>query len=95
MSDFSRTYQPWEKDFSEGLYLAGAECMLEAEAPAGWTKWTIPGFVYISVEKEDGSTFGKALDYLKENGMTLAGAVQEFNCPVTGREYLYFPVNRL
>ncbi len=61
MSDFSRTFQPWEKDFSEGLYLAGAECEPEAEVPDGWTKWIVPGFTYISVEKEDGSTFGKAL----------------------------------
>ena len=30
---------------------------------------------------------------LKRRG--LAGAVQEYTCPKTGKEYLYFPVRRL
>ena len=37
MSDFSRSYQPWEENFSKGLYLAGVECLDEAQAPEGWT----------------------------------------------------------
>ena len=32
MSDFSRSYQPWEENFSKGLYLAGVECLDEAQA---------------------------------------------------------------
>lgn len=35
MSDFSRSFHPWE-DFSKGLYLAGVECSDDAEAPDGW-----------------------------------------------------------
>ena len=27
MSDFSHSYHPWENQFSEGLYLAGVECL--------------------------------------------------------------------
>ena len=33
MSDLTRSFQPWD-DFNKGLYLAGAECMEGAEAPA-------------------------------------------------------------
>lgn len=33
MSDFSRLYKPWEDNFSKGLYLAGVECIDDAEAP--------------------------------------------------------------
>lgn len=51
MSDFSRTFNPWE-DFSRGLYLAGVECELDAEAPDGWTKWIVPGYEYISAACE-------------------------------------------
>lgn len=35
MSDFSRSFQPWEEGFRKGLYLAGVECVDRAEAP-GW-----------------------------------------------------------
>ena len=44
MSDLSRSFQPWEDNFTEGLYLAGVECNDDAEAPTGWTKWTVPGY---------------------------------------------------
>ena len=49
MSDFSHSFHPWE-DFSKGLYLAGVECYDSAEAPSGWTKWTVPGYEYICAE---------------------------------------------
>ena len=35
MSDFSMNFLPWEADFSKGLYLAGVECMDNAEAATG------------------------------------------------------------
>ena len=50
MSDFSRSFQPWEEGFTQGLYLAGAECVDNAQPPAGWTKWIIPGYEYLRVE---------------------------------------------
>lgn len=95
MSDFSRSFRPWEENFSCGLYLAGVECEDTAPAPEGWTKWTIPGYEYIYVEYEGGDTFPKTLAYLAENQMTLAGAVHDFTCPETGKNYMFFPIRKL
>ena len=49
MTDFSRSFQPWEDGFRKGLYLAGIECPEDAQSPEGWTKWTVPGFAYLRV----------------------------------------------
>lgn len=95
MSDFSRSFKPWEDGFSRGLYLAGVECADDAEAPEGWTKWVIPGFEYVYAECEDGDTFPKMIDYLTANHMALAGAVHDFTCPRTGKQYMFFPIRRL
>ena len=94
MSDFSRSFHPWE-DFSKGLYLAGVECNEDAEAPDGWTKWMVPGYEYIYVECENESTFAKTIKYLEENDMPLVGAVHDFVCPQTGKNYMFFPVRKL
>ena len=94
MSDFTRSFQPWE-DFSRGLYLAGVECRDDAEAPDGWTKWTVPGYEYIYVECEDDNTFSDVINYMEENYIPLAGAVHDFICPQTGKNYMFFPVRRL
>lgn len=95
MSDFSHSFMPWENNFSQGLYLAGVECDNAAEAPEGWTKWVIPGYEYIYVENEGNDTFGKVIQYLEENNIPLAGAVHDFNCPETGKGYMFFPIRRL
>ncbi len=92
MSDFSRLFNPWEDNFNKGLYLAGVECEDNAEAPKGWTKWRIPGYEYIYVECENENTFSEVLDYMKANNITLAGAVHDFTCPETGKNYMFFPV---
>lgn len=92
MSDLSRSFKPWEDNFTKGLYLAGVEVSDDAKAPEGWTKWTIPAYEYIYVKNENSSTFIEVLKYLKENEISLAGAVQEFNCPETGQGYLFFPI---
>ena len=94
MTDFSRAFRPWEDGFRQGLYLAGVECADQAEAPAGWTKWTIPGYEYLAVENRAGA-FGETLGRLGEQGLSLAGAVHEYTDPATGKEYLYFPIRRL
>lgn len=94
MSDFSRSFRIWE-NFREGLYLAGAECKDDAKAPGGWTKWVIPGYEYIYVERENDNTFSEVLEYLKENDITLAGAVHDFICPQTGKDYMFFPIRKL
>ena len=96
MSDFSVAFQPWENGFSEGLYLAGAEVRDDAEAPEGWTKWTVPGFVYLKVRCDAPDIFPQMLRYLEENGLTLAGAVQDFNDPAeNGQGYMIFPIEKL
>ena len=95
MSDFSRSFLPWEDGFSKGLYLAGVECVDAAEAPVGWVKWIIPGYEYIYVENEGGDTFSQMIQYLRDNDITLVGAVQEFNCPESGKSYLFFPIRKL
>ena len=94
MSDFSRSFNPWE-DFNKGLYLAGVECNDEAEAPCGWTKWIIPGYEYIYVECENDDTFPKVIEYMKDNDIPLVGAVHDFTCPQTGKNYMFFPIRRI
>ena len=95
MSDCSRSFQPWEDNFRRGLYLAGVECLDDAEAPDGWTKWTVPGYEYLCAECTDGDTFSAVLDYMKQNGIPLVGAVHDFTCPADGKQYLYFPIRKL
>ena len=95
MSDFSHSYKPWEDNFSKGLYLAGVECVDEAEAPEGWTKWTIPSFEYIYVEIENENTFAEVLSYMDENNIPLVGAVHDFTCPVSGKNYMFFPIRNI
>ena len=94
MSDFSRSFQPWE-GFQKGLYLAGVECNEDAEAPDGWTKWVIPGYEYIYVERENDNTFSEVIQYMKGNGIALVGAVHDFTCPQTGKGYMFFPIRKL
>lgn len=92
MSDPSRSFKPWEDGFTKGLYLAGVECRDDAQAPEGWTKWTIPAYEYLYVENEGGDTFPRMIEYLKQNNLTLAGAAHDFNCPITGKGYIFFPI---
>lgn len=95
MSDVSRSFMPWEEGFTKGLYLAGVECDAEAEAPEGWAKWMVPGYEYLRVAVEGEDTFPKMIAYLQENNLPLAGAVHDFTCPATGKNYMYFPVRKL
>ena len=95
MTDCSRSFRPWEDGFSRGLYLAGVECEDDALAPPGWTKWTVPGFQYFRAECSSPDLFSNMLEYLREQGLELAGAVQDFTDPVTGRNYMLFPIGRL
>lgn len=95
MSDFSRSFRPWENNFTKGLYLAGVECVDGANAPEGWAKWTIPSYEYLCVEVESESTFADTLDYMTANGIPLVGAVHDFTCPSSGKNYMFFPVRKL
>ena len=95
MTDFSRTFQPWEDGFSKGLYLAGVECPDDAQPPEGWSKWTIPCFEYLRVMCDHETVFPEMIDYLRVHDMTLSGAVHDFTCPQTGTNYMYFPIRKL
>ena len=95
MSDYSHSYKPWEDSFSKGSYLAGVECVDDAEAPEGWTKWTIPGHEYLCAEVESGSTFSDVLDYMNTNSIALVGAVHDFTCPLNGKNYMLFPIRTI
>ena len=95
MSDFSHSYKPWEDNFSKGLYLAGVECVDDAEAPQTWTKWTVPGFEYICAEVENENTFAEVLNYMDENNIALVGAIQDFTCPTDGKNYMLFPIKKI
>lgn len=95
MSDLSGSFLPWEDNFTRGLYLAGVECPADAQPPDGWVKWVIPGFDYLRVECGNGNTFPDMLAYLNANGFSLAGAVQDFTCPATGKNFMLFPIRKL
>lgn len=95
MSDPERRFDPWTNDFQDGLYLAGVQCPMDAQAPEGWVKWVLPGYDYLYVENEGPDTFRAALAALKAQGHTLAGAVHDFTCPKTGKPYCFFPIRRL
>ena len=96
MSDMQMRFEPWEDNFSKGLYLAGVEAKDDAVAPEGWTKWTIPGYEYLHVKVEGGTTFLEMLAHLEKHGLQLVGAVQDHIVPKeSGQAYMCFPVRRL
>lgn len=94
MSDLQRTFMPWNH-FKEGLYLAGVECEDDAEAPVGWTKWIIPGYEFLYVQYEDENTFSQTMEYMQKKNIPLVGAAQDFTCPQTGENYIFFPIRML
>jgi len=95
MTDMSGSFAPWEDGFSRGRYLAGVECAADAQPPEGWTRWTVPGFEYLRVSCDGSDVFTAMLAHIEENGLSLAGAVQDFTCPQTGESFMLFPVRRL
>jgi len=92
MTDFSRTYKPWEDNFSKGLYLAGVQVGHETSVPENWVKWTLPSFEYIYIEHENDNTISQVLKTMEEHKIPLAGAIQEFTCPREMKSYLFFPI---
>ena len=95
MSDPSRAFMPWTNNFSDGLYLAGAECVDGAEPPPGWTKWGVPAFEYLKIECEGPDSFRRSMEYLAGHGLSLAGAVHDFTDPHTGKNYHMIPIRRI
>lgn len=95
MSDYNRNFQPWEDNFSKGLYLAGVECADDAEAPEGWVKWTVPGYEYLCTEVAEENTFSQMLEYMNRHNIALVGAVHDFICPLSRKNYMFFPIRKL
>lgn len=96
MTDFSRSFLPWQDNFAKGYYLAGIEVPDDAEAPEGWTKWTMPATEYLYVKDSSMNTFSDTIQYMKEHQLQLVGAVYDYNSPKEqGQAYLYFPIKRL
>ena len=95
MTDMSRSFQPWEDDFSRGLYLAGVEVRDDAQPPRGWARWNVPGFEYIRVTNDAPDVFPRTLETLTREGLPLAGAVHDFTDPATGTGYMLFPIRKL
>ena len=95
MSDFSRSFHPGEEKFTKGLYLAGVQCPLDAQPPAGWSKWVIPAYEYLYVCCDEKNVFSKTIDYMQRNGIALAGAANDFICPQTGKSFMFFPIRKL
>ncbi len=95
MSDFSLSFQPWEDNFSKGLYLAGVEVDDDAQAQNGWVKWIVPGFEYLVVEQGTEKTFLEVIEYMKDHLLVLEGAIHDFNSPIDHKGYMYFPIRRL
>ena len=93
MSDFSLSFQPWEDNFSKGLYLAGVECE-DVETPKGWSKWIIPSYEYLCVEVENENTFIEVINYMKSNKLPLVGAVHDYSCPITNKNFMFFPIKK-
>jgi hypothetical protein len=93
MSDFSRSFAPWENGFKDGLYLAGFELAdPNFLPPDGWAKWIVPERRYYVEKLGDDykKSFERGLSQLAAAGYRLAGAV--FDHGENGEEYLYFPV---
>lgn len=95
MTDMSRSFLPWEDGFTKGLYLAGVEVRDDAQPPAGWTRWDIPGFEYVRVVNDAPDVFSRALQTLADEGLSLVGAVHDFTDPVSGKAYMLFPIRKL
>ena len=55
----------------------------------------MPGYEYLAIENRRADTFSRMVDYFRENGLKLVGAVQEFTDPKTQQGYLYFPIRAL
>lgn len=99
MSDESMRFLPWEDGFSRGMYLAGVEVPMEAEAPEGWTKWVMPARQYLVADVTPdryGEVFSDVIRrVIPDKGLRLCGAACDYTDPASGQAKLFFPVERL
>ena len=94
MSDMSMSFKPWEDGFTKGRYLAGVEVAPDAVAPAGWEKWVSPAYEYIVAQQDGPDAFPRAIEYLTENGIELAGAAYDRVMPGTDG-FIFLPVKKI
>lgn len=96
MSSIDMSFEPWEVNYSKGLYLASYEVSPNAVAPLGFTRWVIPAkkYAYVKVEDNYEEVFRYVIGtFLSEYNLELDGAVQEYYSHKEGMQlYLYFPV---
>lgn len=96
MSSMDKSFKPWEENYSKGLYLAGFEVVDNAVAPLNWTRIRVPEFnyAYVKVENNYSEVFRYVIgEFLPNNKLSLAGAVQEYYCPEENMQlYLFFPI---
>jgi Bacterial transcription activator, effector binding domain. len=98
MSDFSRSFKPWENNFSAGLYLAGYELLAEVKTvPEGWTVWTVKEQDYFQVRLEEGDDYRKTFSTfvffnIPYELQKLSGAVFDFYDIKEKQQCLLFPV---
>ncbi len=95
MSSKARDFSPWEENGSIGLYLAGYEAPLDAQAPAGWTKWIVPAFEFRLGKIERDNYFYRAMDVLTAAGTPTVAATENWIDVETGDFYFAFPIKRL
>lgn len=95
MSSKYRDFATWENNLSIGLFLAGYEVPVEAEAPSGWTKWVVPGFAYAKIKVEGDNFFYRTLEYLKSKDMAPVAACHFYTDLKTGEDYFWFPIRKL
>ena len=95
MSSKKRDFSMWEENGSVGLYLAGYEAPLDAEAPKGWTKWIVPGFEFKLGKIEGEGYFYRAFDELTKMGLPPVAATENWIDQETGDFYFAFPVKKL
>lgn len=95
MSSKYRDFATWEDNLSVGLFLAGYEVEMDAAAPAGWTKWIVPGFAYAKMKVEGENFFYNALEFLKSKDMSPVAACHFYTDLATGDDYFCFPFKKL
>ncbi len=74
--------------------ILGVESLEDALAPEGWTQWTVPAFEYLSVECYTENVFSTTIAFMKGNKLPLAGSVQDYTEPATGKTFMLFPMRR-
>lgn len=99
MSDETMSFMPWTNNFTRGYYLAGIEVYRDAKAPEGWKKWIMPARKYLVTEVEFDCYMEIFKDVLENQipfrNMKLSGAVCDYTEPLTGKNYLFFPVETI